>query len=173
MNSSESYFIFDLEGTEDCIEINFKIKSDKLIFYEVRYNYTDNIFNLSSLILYDIEFLVIEFNMNKTEKENNYETNYFTITKNASNFILPDKGYLIVFYSTTDGRAEITSLKEEEKEKEGYIIERVKDNEKEREKEENIIEKEREDENEIENVNLIEKNVEEEHRIEKEEEDMI
>ena len=119
LKSSDGYIIFNSKNTENNKEMKFKIKAYFFNLDFVQYYYIDN---LEDLDIYEINLFKSEFNLNKTEDENELEINYFTIIKNSSEYKSTEGKYLVIFYYTSDSKAEIINIKEsnEEKKEEDY-----------------------------------------------------
>ena len=113
--SNEGYIIFNSNNIERDKEINFKIKAYSFTFDFVKYYY---ITDLDDLNKSEENLFISKFDSEKTENDNNFEINYFTIIKNVSEFNSGEGNYLVIFYFTTDTKAQITNIQENVEEKE-------------------------------------------------------
>jgi len=107
--SSEGYIIFNSQSIELNKDINFKIKATTFNLNLVKYYYINQLEDLNA---HEEILFISEFNPEKKENENNFEINYFKIVKNESEFKSNEGNYLVIFYYTSDFKAEITNIQE-------------------------------------------------------------
>ena len=107
--SSDGYIIFNSQSIELDKEMNFKIKATSFNLNFVKYCYITQSEDLNT---FEENLFKSEFNLEKKENENDFETNYFTIIKNESEFNSNEGNYLVIFYYSSNSKAEITNIKE-------------------------------------------------------------